>query len=70
MFFLIGTEKVIYFSVLSSKQSNWPLDSSANCLVKKWWSYVEPFWITTGISLGTLYLKLQILWVVPLNFPV
>ena len=30
--FLIGTEKVIYFSVFSPKQSNWPLNSSAYCL--------------------------------------
>ena len=34
--FLIGTEKVIYFSVFSPKHSNWPLKSSANCLILKW----------------------------------
>ena len=49
-----GTEKVIYFSVLSPIPSNWPLNSSANSLIMKWWSYVEPLLITTGISLGTL----------------
>ena len=31
-FFLIGTEKVIYFSVFSPKHSNWPLNS---CLIIK-----------------------------------
>ena len=34
--FLIGTEKVIYFSVFSPKHSNWPLNSSANSLIIKW----------------------------------
>ena len=34
--FLIGTEKVIYFSVFSPKHSNWPLKSSANCLIMNW----------------------------------
>ena len=34
--FLIGTEKVIYFSVFSPKHSNWPSNSSANCSIKKW----------------------------------
>ena len=34
--FLIGTEKVIYFSVNSPKHLNWPLNSSANCLIMKW----------------------------------
>ena len=29
--FLIGTEKVIYFSVFSPIRSNWPPNSSANC---------------------------------------
>ena len=33
--FLIGTEKVIYFSVFSPKLSNWPLNSSANSLIIK-----------------------------------
>ena len=68
--FLIGTEKVMYFSVFSPKHSDWPSDSSGNCLIMKWWSYVEPLWNTTGISYGTLHLKLQILWAAPLNFPV
>ena len=31
--FLIGTEKVIYFSVFSPKHSNWRLNSSANFLI-------------------------------------
>ena len=34
--FLIGTEKVMYFSVFSPKHSNWPLNSSANSLIIKW----------------------------------
>ena len=34
--FLIGTEKVIYFSVFSPKHSNSPLTSSANSLIRKW----------------------------------
>ena len=34
--FLIGTEKVIYFSVFSPKHSNWPSNSFANCLIMKW----------------------------------
>ena len=34
--FLIGTEKVIYFSVFSPKHSNWPSNSFANCLIIKW----------------------------------
>ena len=33
--FLIGTEKVMYFSVSSSKQSKLPLHSLANCLIMK-----------------------------------
>ena len=33
--FLIGTEKVIYFSVFSPKHSNSALNSSANSLIKK-----------------------------------
>ena len=33
--FLIGTEKVIYFSVFSPKHSNQPLNSFANCLTMK-----------------------------------
>ena len=33
--FLIGTEKVIYFSVFSPKHSDSPLESSANSLIKK-----------------------------------
>ena len=33
--FLIGTEKVIYFSVFSPKHSNQPLNSFANCLIMK-----------------------------------
>ena len=68
--FLIGTEKVIYFSVFSPKHSNWPSNSFANCLIKKWLSYVEPIGNTTGIYLGVLYLKLQILLAAPLYFPV
>ena len=31
--FLIGTEKVMYFSVFSPKQSKLPLNSFANCLI-------------------------------------
>ena len=34
--FLIGTEKVIYFSVFSPKHSNSPSNSSANFLIIKW----------------------------------
>ena len=34
-FLLIGTEKVIYFSVFSPKQSNSPLHSIANCSIMK-----------------------------------
>ena len=34
--FLIGTDKVIYFSVFSSKHSNWLSNSFANCLIIKW----------------------------------
>ena len=34
--FLIGTEKVIYFSVFSPKHSNWPSNSFANFLIIKW----------------------------------
>ena len=34
-YFLIGTENVIYFSVFSPMQSNWPSNSSANCLIMK-----------------------------------
>ena len=33
--FLIGTEKVIYFSVFSPEHSNQPLNSFANCLIMK-----------------------------------
>ena len=33
--FLIGTEKLIYFSIFSPKHSNSPLNSSANSLIKK-----------------------------------
>ena len=33
--FLIGTEKVIYFSVFSPKHSKLPLNSLANCLIMK-----------------------------------
>ena len=69
-YFLIGTEKVMYFSVFSSKHSNWPLNSYGKCLVMKCQSYVEPLWNDTGISLGNLYFKLQILWAAPPNFPV
>ena len=32
--FLIGTKKVIYFSVFSPKHSNFPLTFSANSLIK------------------------------------
>ena len=35
-YFLIGTEKVIYFSLFSPKHSNWPSNSFANCSIKKW----------------------------------
>ena len=34
--FLIGTEKLIYFSVFSPGHSNSPLNSSANSLIIKW----------------------------------
>ena len=34
--FLIGTEKVIYFSVFSPKHPSWSLNSFANCLIIKW----------------------------------
>ena len=34
--FLIGTEKLIYFSVFSPKHSNSPLNSSADSLIMKW----------------------------------
>ena len=68
--FLSGTEKVMYFSVFSPKQLSQPLNSSGNCLIMKCQSYVEPLWKITGISLGNLYLKLQMLWAAPLNFPV
>ena len=33
--FLIGTDKVIYFSVFSPKHSKLPLNSLANCLIMK-----------------------------------
>ena len=33
--FLIGTKKLIYFSVFSYKLSNLPLNSPANSLIKK-----------------------------------
>ena len=33
--FLIGTEKLIYFSIFSPKHSNSPLNSSSNSLIKK-----------------------------------
>ena len=33
--FLIGTEKVMYFSVFSQKQSNLPLSSFTNCVIIK-----------------------------------
>ena len=33
--FLIGTAKVIYFSVFSPKYSKLPLNSLANCLIMK-----------------------------------
>ena len=33
--FLIGTQKLIYFSIFSPKHSNSPLNSSANSLIKK-----------------------------------
>ena len=33
--FLIGAEKLIYFSAFSPKHSNSPLNSSANSLIKK-----------------------------------
>ena len=52
--FLIGNEKIMYFSVFSPKHSNWPSNSFANCLIMKWLSYVEPLWNTTGISFGIL----------------
>ena len=68
-FLLIGTEKVIYFSVFSPKDWSWPSNSFASLLVMKWQSYVEPLWNTFGVSFGVLYLKLQILWAAPLNFP-
>ena len=68
--FLISTEKVIYFSVFSPKDLNWLSNSFASCLIMKWYSYAEPLWNTTGISFGVLYLKEQILWAAPLNYPV
>ena len=68
--FLLGTEKVMYYSTFSPEHSNWPSDSSANCLIMKWLSYLEPLWITTGISFDVFYFKLQILWAATLNFPV
>ena len=52
--FLIGTEKVIYFSLFSPKHSNWPTNSFAKCFIKKWLSYVEPLWNTTGVSFGVV----------------
>ena len=33
---LTGTEKVIYFPVLSPKHSNWLLNSFASLLITKW----------------------------------
>ena len=33
--FLIGTERVMYLSVFSPKQSKLPLNSFANCLIIK-----------------------------------
>ena len=37
LFYLIGTEKLIYFSVFSTKHSkSSPLNSSANSLIMKW----------------------------------
>ena len=35
-YFLIGTEKVIYFFIFSPKHSNWQSNSFANCSIKKW----------------------------------
>ena len=35
-FFLIGTEKVVYFSIFSPIKSSSPLNSSANGLIMKW----------------------------------
>ena len=66
--FSIGTEKVIYYSLLSPKHLNCPLNSTTSSLIIKLWSYVEPLWNTTGISFGVFHLRLQILWVVPLYF--
>ena len=41
--FLIGVEKLIYFSAFSPKHSNsLPLKSSLNSLIMKWESYFEP----------------------------
>ena len=34
--FLIGTEKVIYFSVISSKNLNCPSNSFSNSSITKW----------------------------------
>ena len=34
--FLIGTQKVIYFSAFSPKNSNFPSNFSANSLIIKW----------------------------------
>ena len=58
--FLIGTKKLIYFSVFSLKHSNCPSNFSANSLIIKWLSHVEPLWNTTGISFGVLCLRFQI----------
>ena len=33
---LIGTEKVIYFSVFSPKHSSWPWNYFASLLIMKW----------------------------------
>ena len=68
--YLIGTEKIKYFSIFSPKESNWPPDSFARSSITKWQSYVEPLWNTTEISFGILHLKLQILWAAPLYFPI
>ena len=35
-YFLIGTEKVIYFSVFSPKDSNYASSSLASSLIMKW----------------------------------
>ena len=66
--FFIGSENVLYFSVLSLRQLNSPFNSFASSFMTKVIIAVW-LWKTTEISFGILYLKLHMLCGAPLYLP-